>query len=329
MEGELHKESIFCDAQLLTTHTLSAKGPTLNCDSSVCFGRASFVDRSKNRRKDNVIMKLFVWLLQRVAEMLRNLVLIVSWRTLHPSWLGVFRMVSVLSYKIFGMVVACIKKQEQRETIVDDQRDMDVGKVANPLVESEYVCGELKTKTPSVSLLNFREIELCPKCKVSEGLCGKARDFKLVYGINGNNYLEGTRCFENDLKSVRSRYCIFECSGGYESVTGRRKFRCREPSRISSRVKTGMQKNRKTRCLFRKKVLGTVPRSSILYKFERSTFVLSISLEYQLKRKKRKKKRHIECSISVGIEWFLKIVVKYLRIKVIKVCTRILNSIMT
>ena len=32
MEGELHKESIFCDAQLLTTHTLSAKGPTRNCD---------------------------------------------------------------------------------------------------------------------------------------------------------------------------------------------------------------------------------------------------------------------------------------------------------
>jgi len=49
MEGELHKESIFCDAQLLTTHMLSAKGPTLNCDSSVCFGRASFVDRSKHR----------------------------------------------------------------------------------------------------------------------------------------------------------------------------------------------------------------------------------------------------------------------------------------
>ena len=61
MEGELHKESIFCDAQLLTTHTLPAKGPTLDWDSSVCFGRASFVDRSKNCRKDIVIMKLFVW----------------------------------------------------------------------------------------------------------------------------------------------------------------------------------------------------------------------------------------------------------------------------
>ena len=96
MEGELHKESIFCDAQLLTTHTPSAKGPTLNCDSSVCFGRASFVDRSKNRRSDNVIMKLFVWLLQRVAEMVRNLVLIVSWPTLRSDWLGIFRGVSLL-----------------------------------------------------------------------------------------------------------------------------------------------------------------------------------------------------------------------------------------
>ena len=67
MEEELHKKGDFCDAQLLTTHTLSAKGPTLNCDLSICFGRASFVDRSKNHRKENVIMKLFVWLLQRVA----------------------------------------------------------------------------------------------------------------------------------------------------------------------------------------------------------------------------------------------------------------------
>ena len=45
----VHKKGDFCDAQLLTTHTLSAKGPTLNCDLSTCFGRASFVDRSKHR----------------------------------------------------------------------------------------------------------------------------------------------------------------------------------------------------------------------------------------------------------------------------------------
>ena len=70
----------------------------------VCFGQASFVDRRINRRKDNVIMKLFVWLLQRVAEMLRNLVLIVSWPNLRPSWLGIFRIpVSAVSYKIFEL----------------------------------------------------------------------------------------------------------------------------------------------------------------------------------------------------------------------------------
>ena len=93
MEEELHKKGDFCDAQLLTTHTLSAKGPTLNCDLSICFGQASFVDRSKNRRKD-VIMKSFVWLLQRVAEMVRNLVLIVSWPTLRQSSLRIFRRVT-------------------------------------------------------------------------------------------------------------------------------------------------------------------------------------------------------------------------------------------
>ena len=73
-------------------------------------------------------------------------------------------------------------------------------------------------------------------------------------------------------KSVRSRYCIFECNGGYKSVTGRRKFKCREPSRISSWIKMiGMQKNRKIRCLFKRKVLGAVPRLSILYNFRKSS----------------------------------------------------------
>jgi len=49
----------------------------------------------------------------------------------------------------------------------------------------------------------------------------------------------------------------------------RHKLRCREPSRICSRLKIAIQKNRKIRCLF-KRVLGTVPRSSILYKFRQS-----------------------------------------------------------
>ena len=243
MEEELYKEGDFCDAQLLTTHTLSAKGPTLNCDLSICFGRASFVDRSKHRRKENVIMKLFVWLLQRVAEMVRNLVLIVSWPTLRQSSLRIFRRVSVVLCKIFATVVVACKKQEQRETIVDDQQDMDISKAADAVVESEHVGGQLKT--PNVSSLIFRERTLCSKCKTSNGLCVKAGDFKLMSFIDSNYYLKGTRCSENDLKSVRSRYCIFECSGRCEGVTGRRKFRCREPSRISSKVRIGMQKKKK------------------------------------------------------------------------------------
>ena len=151
----MHKKGDFCDAQLLRTHTLSAKGPTLNCDLSICFRPASFVDRSKNRIKENVIMKLFVWLLQGVAEMVRNLVLIVSWSTLRRSWLRIFRRVSVVSCKIFATVVVACKKQEQRETIVDDQQDMDISKAADAVVESEHVGGQLKTKTPNVSLLRY------------------------------------------------------------------------------------------------------------------------------------------------------------------------------
>ena len=214
MEGELHNESDFCDAQLLTTHTVSPKGPTLNFDLSIYFGRASFVDRSKNRRKNNVIMKVFVWLLQRVAEMVRNFVLIdVSWPTLRRSWLGIFRRVSVVWYKIFAMVVVACKRQEQRETIVGDQRDMDIGKAGDAVVESEYVGGKLKTKTPSVSSLKSRERTLRTKWKTSERLCAKSKDFKLMSCIDGSSYLEGTRSSENELKSVRSRYCIFERIG--------------------------------------------------------------------------------------------------------------------
>ena len=212
MEGELQNESIFCDAQLLTTHTLSAKGPTLNCDLSICFGRASFVDRSKNRRKNNVIMKVLVWLLQRVTEMVRNFLFIdVSWPTLRRSWLGILRRVSVVSYKIFAIVVVACQKQEQRETIVGDRRDVDIGKAADAVVQSEYVGGKLKTKTPSVSSLKSRERPLRTKCRTSERLCAKSKDFKLMSCIDGSSYLEGTRSSENELKSVRSRYCIFVC----------------------------------------------------------------------------------------------------------------------
>ena len=54
--GELHMKSILCDAQLLTTHTLSAKCPILNCDSSFRFGRDDFADRSENCRKYSSVL---------------------------------------------------------------------------------------------------------------------------------------------------------------------------------------------------------------------------------------------------------------------------------
>ena len=63
-------------------------------------------------------------------------------------------------------VIAC-KREEQRETIVGNQRDMDIGKAADAVVESEYVGGKLKTKTPSVSSLKSRERTLCTKCETS------------------------------------------------------------------------------------------------------------------------------------------------------------------
>ena len=44
-------------------------------------------------------------------------------------------MVGVVSYKMFAMVVAC-KKEDGRETIVD-QQDMDIGKAADAVVQSE------------------------------------------------------------------------------------------------------------------------------------------------------------------------------------------------
>ena len=65
-------------------------------------------------------------------------------------------MVGMVSYKIFVMVVVC-KKEDGRETVVD-QRDVDIGKAANAVVQTEYVCEELSTKIRSVSFLKYREM---------------------------------------------------------------------------------------------------------------------------------------------------------------------------
>ena len=63
-------------------------------------------------------------------------------------------MVGVVSYKMFAMVVTC-KKEDGRETIVD-QRNVDIGKAADAVVQTEYVYEELSTKIRSVNLLKFR-----------------------------------------------------------------------------------------------------------------------------------------------------------------------------
>ena len=102
-------------------------------------------------------------------------------------------MVGVVSYKMFAMVVAR-KKEDGRETIVD-QRNVDIGKAADAVVQSEYVYEELLTKIRSANLLKFRERAVFAKCETSEGLCAKAWDFKLMCSIDYNNYLEATRCF--------------------------------------------------------------------------------------------------------------------------------------
>ena len=47
-------------------------------------------------------------------------------------------MVAVVSYKIFAMVTAR-KKEVCKETIVD-LRDVDIGKAADAVVQTEYIC---------------------------------------------------------------------------------------------------------------------------------------------------------------------------------------------
>ena len=151
-------------------------------------------------------MKLFLWLLQIVAEMVRNLVM-ASWLTytVSRSWLGIFHMADVVSYKMFAMVVAC-KKEDGRETIVD-QRNMDIGKAADAVVQTEYVYEGLSTKIRSVNLLKFRG-----------------------------------RCFFRLQQLFRGNKMLFACSRGCQRMTERRKLRCGEPSRICSRLKIAMRK---------------------------------------------------------------------------------------
>ena len=64
--------------------------------------------------------------------------------TLSQSWLGIFCMVGTVSYNMFAMVVTC-RKEDGRETVVD-QQDLDIGKAADVILQTEYVCEELLAK---------------------------------------------------------------------------------------------------------------------------------------------------------------------------------------
>ena len=110
--------------------------------------------------------------------------------------------------------------------------------------------------------------------------------------IDCNNYSEGTSCFVKQLKGVTLRHFIFVCSGRCKGMTERRKLRSREPSRICTRLRLLYRKIEREMLI--KRVLGAVPGSSILNKFRQSSIrkehvCLSISLRYQLKRRKRRK----------------------------------------
>lgn len=153
MEGESQSsiislvKRILCYAHSLTTHTPSAKGPTLNWYLSVRFGRASFADQTNNRtehlhRAYFVIVMLLLWLLESAGEMVGSVVLNVLSSGLCRSFLAVFRQVAALLYKMFAVVVTCIKMEYQREAITEDQGDMNIAKIADGSDEIEHVCLE-------------------------------------------------------------------------------------------------------------------------------------------------------------------------------------------
>ena len=95
------------------------------------------------------------------------------------------------------------------------------------------------------------------------------------------------------------------------------------------------KKNKKVRCLFKKKVLGAVPRSSILYKFTKSSIRKEhVCFKYffgiSTKKEKKKKKKNSQCVLNKRKKRVvLKNCCEVFRDKIIKVCTKILNFIMT
>ena len=54
-------------------------------------------------------------------------------------------MVGVVPYKMFFLMIVACKKEDGRETIVD-QQDLDIGKAADAVIQTKSVCEELSTK---------------------------------------------------------------------------------------------------------------------------------------------------------------------------------------
>lgn len=113
-----------------------------------------------------------------------------------------------------------------------------------------------RVSTPSVSSLKFRERTLCiftfKNVKPVKGCAQKLGISSLCVEPMVITIWKEQSAPELIKKYIRSRYCIFESSGGCESVTGRRNFKCREPLKTSCRVKIGAQNNRTIRCLFKR-----------------------------------------------------------------------------
>ena len=152
-------KSILYDVQLLATHTLSAKCPTLKIvirafvlDGPILLTEVKILE-STHLCYHKVISVVIANCCRNGKKSCHG----ASWLTytVSRSWLGIFHMVGVVSYKMFAIVVTC-KKEDGRKTSVD-QQNVDIGKAADAVVQTEYVYEELSTKIRSVNLLKFRE----------------------------------------------------------------------------------------------------------------------------------------------------------------------------
>ena len=138
---------ILCYAYSLTTHTPSAKHPTLNWSLSVRFERVNFADQKNNCTKHLhkayfVMMMLLLWLLQRIGEMVGSVLLEVLWSGLCRSFSVIFGQVAALSYKMFYVVVAYMNTRNEIEAIGEHEQGTNFGKVADDAEDIENVCEE-------------------------------------------------------------------------------------------------------------------------------------------------------------------------------------------